>query len=168
MNSPNTSFRVENRRARPKIAKNVTDRGNMFFSQQANILNSSQKRHRRQIASQGNEFCLKQHMNSSIIHEQDPDNSTFESNKDQFNFTFFRERKEQKSAGAPKPFEKDSHVNVSSLLSQAMRNEANGSEQFGLNIPIIQVNQGQEKFANQQQSLPSNSSFTTADYQKYL
>lgn len=100
--SPNTSFRVENRRARPKIAKNVTDRGNMFFSQQANILNSSQKRHRRQIASQGNEFCLKQHMNSSIIHEKDPENSTFESNKDQFNFTFFRERKEQKSAGAPK------------------------------------------------------------------
>ena len=31
-NSPNTSFRVENRRARPKIAKNVADRGNMFFS----------------------------------------------------------------------------------------------------------------------------------------
>ena len=27
-----TSFRVENRRARPKIIKNVADRGNIFFS----------------------------------------------------------------------------------------------------------------------------------------
>lgn len=97
----------------------------MFFSQQANIVNSSQKRHRRQIASQGGEFSLgnKQNMHASLTHERDPDNLTFESNKDQFNFTFFRERKEQKSAGAPKQYEQDSHVNVSSLLNQAMRND---------------------------------------------
>ena len=62
-------------------------------------------------------------MNASLTHDRDPDQLTFESNKDQFNFTFFRERKEQKSAGVPKQYEQDSHVNVSSLLNQAMRNE---------------------------------------------
>ena len=56
--SQNTSFRVENRRARPKIIKNVVDRGNIFFSKQANMVDSSQKRHRTQIASQGAEFSM--------------------------------------------------------------------------------------------------------------
>ena len=38
------AFRVENRRARPKIVQNVNDQGNAFFSKQANIINTSQKR----------------------------------------------------------------------------------------------------------------------------
>lgn len=82
-------------------------------------------------------------MHASLTHDRDPDNLTFESNKDQFNFTFFRERKEQKSAGAPKQYDQDSHVNVSSLLNQAMRNEMqeknrpHGPDQLGLNIPVI-------------------------------
>lgn len=40
-------------------------------------------------------------MNASLTQDRDDDHMTFESNKDQFNFTFCRERKEQKSAGAP-------------------------------------------------------------------
>ena len=35
------SFRVENRRARPKIVQNVVDQGNAFFSKQASILHTS-------------------------------------------------------------------------------------------------------------------------------
>ena len=85
-------------------------------------------------------------MNVSLTHDRDPaGNLTFESNKDQFNFTFFRERKEQKSAGAPGPMQSDqeSHVNVSSLLGSAMRNEMRenksrpGQDQFGMIIPVI-------------------------------
>ena len=178
-NSPNTtSFRVENRRARPKIAKNIADRGNMFFSQQANILNSSQKRHRRQIASQGADFSVmnkKDNINASLTHDRDPDPLTFESNKDQFNFTFFRERKEQKSAGAPGPMQhdQDSHVNVSSLLSHAMRNEmqdasvASGQDRFGLNTPVISTNHlGPENYNSQTETIPrsNTNSFTTNDY----
>jgi len=49
MNGP--SFRVENRRARPKIVKNVNDRGNKFFANQAHMASSSQKRHRRGLNS---------------------------------------------------------------------------------------------------------------------
>ena len=54
----NTSFRVENRRAKPKIIKNPADRGNIFFVKQSSNVNSQQKQHRRQIASQGAEFSL--------------------------------------------------------------------------------------------------------------
>ena len=45
-----SSFRVENRRARPKIVQNVIDQGNAFFSKQANILHTSQKRQLRGIS----------------------------------------------------------------------------------------------------------------------
>ena len=41
LHQANSSFRVENRRARPKIIQNVVDQGNAFFSKQANILNTS-------------------------------------------------------------------------------------------------------------------------------
>ena len=55
----NSSFRVENRRARPKIvSKGVGDQGNQFFSKQANILNTSHKRHRRGVSSPGTEFLF--------------------------------------------------------------------------------------------------------------
>ena len=55
----NNSFRVENRRARPKIVqKNVLDQGTAFFSKQANILNTSHKRHRRGVSSPGTEFLF--------------------------------------------------------------------------------------------------------------
>lgn len=52
------SFRVENRRAKPKIVQNLNDQGNAFFSKQANILNTSHKRHRRGVSSPGTEFLF--------------------------------------------------------------------------------------------------------------
>ena len=71
--SLNSSFRVENRRARPKIVQNVhMDQGNQFFSKQANILNTSHKRHRRGVSSPGTEFLFlnnnEKMMNQSAIH----------------------------------------------------------------------------------------------------
>lgn len=90
----NSSFRVENRRARPMIIKNSVDRGTMFFSQQANSISSSQhNRRRREIASQGNK-----HAGSSMAKPVDFPAPSFEapanSNTDQYNFTFFKERAE--------------------------------------------------------------------------
>ena len=65
------SFRVENRRARPKIVQNLNDQGNAFFSKQANILNTSHKRHRRGVSSPGTEFLFlsknEQILNKSAI-----------------------------------------------------------------------------------------------------
>ena len=61
------SFRVENRRARPKIVQKnnsggVLDQGVAYFSKQACILNSTQKKprqnHRRGISSPGTEFLF--------------------------------------------------------------------------------------------------------------
>jgi hypothetical protein len=50
-NKMDNQFRIENRRAKPKIVKNVQDQGNIFFSQQATFANSSQKRSRRDVSS---------------------------------------------------------------------------------------------------------------------
>ena len=79
----NSQFRVENRRAHPKIVnvKNCQDQGNMFFSQQANFLNSSQKRHRREVVSQGKFGNF--HVQVEVFPEE---------NKDPANFTFYKER----------------------------------------------------------------------------
>lgn len=80
VNNQDGQFRVENRRAKPKIVKNVQDQGNIFFSQQANIANSSQKRHRRDVSSQG--FNNYKHFEST----------NKEPTGDPANFTFFKER----------------------------------------------------------------------------
>jgi len=87
---------VENRKARPKIVQNAFDQGTAFFSKQANILNSSQKRHRRGVSSPGTEFLFlnsNEHIlnQSAILHTDHKKISSVE-DRDQFNFTFFKER----------------------------------------------------------------------------
>ena len=146
-----SSFRVENRCARPKIVQNVIDQGNAFFSKQANILNTSHKRHRRGVTSPGTEFLFlsknEQILNQSSIsdHRQQLASGAASSSaataaakeRDQFNFTFFREKsstpglvssQEEKVPsgyhhnGGGEPLQQilpDSHINVSSLISSA-------------------------------------------------
>ena len=132
----NSSFRVENRRARPKIVQNVVDQGNAFFSKQASIINSSHKCHRRMVSSPGTEFLFlnknENILNNSAIVQREsklqvgPDGQEAASaaaDRDQFNFTFFKERgaapTDPSSNKLQSQLLSDSHVNVSNLLNSA-------------------------------------------------
>ena len=115
--SINSSFRVENRRARPKIVQNVVDQGNAFFIKQANILNTSHKRHRRGVSSPDTEvlFLNKIERHNALRMQQAQSeshnahaylhgaglaapcaqqNSDQTQERDQFNFTFFKDKSE--------------------------------------------------------------------------
>lgn len=93
-------FRVENKRARPKIVKNVQDQGNLFFSQQAN--NSAQLRRREFKGSNGNIQVFEVTMTKLGGGNQDP-----------ANFTFFKERLNQENKNS-----KENLVSVANLINQ--------------------------------------------------
>jgi len=171
----NGSFRVENRRARPKIVQNVLDLGNAFFSKQASILNSSQKHHRRGVSSPGTEalFLIKNDQTSTMAHsEHKPLVQTIAGtpevvrpDKDQFNFTFFKEQVESRD-----PFlslQSDSHINVSSLLNSAhayKRSEALALSTLKTNEPT----QGSAQSHNWRSTLVNNANISSKEYASYL
>ena len=83
------------------------DQGNQFFSKQANILNTSHKRHRRGVSSPGTEFLFlnnnekvmnqsailyTEHKSGTAANGTAPEIASQQQDRDQFNFTFFKDR----------------------------------------------------------------------------
>lgn len=123
---------MENRRARPKIVQNVVDQGNAFFIKQANILNTSHKRHRRGVSSPDTEVLflnkIERHNTLRMQQQQEREqhmgapphqnNADSTAERDQFNFTFYKDKSEQKPPPASQAFS-ESHINVTNLLNSA-------------------------------------------------
>lgn len=162
--------------------QNGLDQGSVFFSKQANNLNTAQKRNRRGVASPSAEvlfFTKNEHIlnQSAAIQKNNPKQlESSKQDKDQFNFTFFKEKGTgsiENSAVKPQ-LNSNSHINVSNLINSAQghkRNDSNllrgiGSGDFDQGNSLNSNENNLSHFFSQTSAPPPI--ISQVDYQNYV